>query len=49
MLKLIGSGVTMGEFSLEKFSGMDFAAAIGALGAIYAARKHSDNKNSPNG
>ena len=42
-LKLLTSGLVIGGLQLGVFSGVDFAAAVGAVGAIYAARKHSDN------
>lgn len=42
-LKLLTSGCSFGSVKLGEFGGGDFAAAVGALGAIYAARKHSDN------
>lgn len=41
-LKLLVSGVTIGTVTLSQFGGGDFAAVVGALGAIYAARKHTD-------
>lgn len=44
LLKMVGSGMSLGGLTLDKFSGTDFAAAVGALGAIYAARKHTDSK-----
>ena len=42
--KMIFSGVTIGTFSLSLFSGIDFAAAVGALGGVYVLRR---NQNSP--
>lgn len=42
-LKLLTSGMVIANVHLGTFSGSDFAMAVGALGAIYAARKHSDN------
>ena len=44
-IKLLLSGCTIGVFSMSQFSGVDFAAVVGALGTVYAARKHSDNMN----
>jgi hypothetical protein len=41
-LKLLTSGVVIGKLHLGDFGGTDFAAAVGALGAIYAARRHTD-------
>lgn len=43
LLKLLTSGMIYGSINLGTFSGADFAEVVGALGAIYAARKHSDN------
>lgn len=43
LLKLLTSGMIIGTIQLGTFSGSDFATAVGALGALYAARKHSDN------
>jgi hypothetical protein len=42
LLKLLFAGVTYGEFSAGPFTGADFAAAVGAAGAIYGFRKHTD-------
>ena len=42
--KLLLSGVAIGGFSLQSFTGTDFAAVVGSLGAIYAARKHTDKE-----
>jgi hypothetical protein len=38
--KLLFSGMTIGELTLSQFSGVDFAAAVGALGAIYSLRRN---------
>lgn len=43
LFKLLTSGIIYGNINLGSFSGSDFAAVVGSLGAIYAARKHSDN------
>lgn len=43
MIKLIMSGVDIHGIHLGLFGGGDFATAIGALGAIYVAKGHSDN------
>lgn len=42
-LKLLASGITIGSISLSPFSGGDFAAVVGAVGAIYWARKNTDS------
>jgi hypothetical protein len=41
-LKLALSGITVNKVVFLAFSGTDFAAVVGALGAIYAARKATD-------
>lgn len=38
-LKLLVSGITIGSITLSQFSGTDFAAVVGALGALYWARR----------
>lgn len=43
-LKLLLSGVTIKEVALSQFSGTDFAAVVGALGAVYWARRKDDSK-----
>lgn len=43
ILKLLISGVSVGTIKLGTFSGSDFSLAVGSLGAIYVARRHSDN------
>lgn len=42
MLKLLFAGAKYAEFSMGDFSGSDFATVMGALGAIYTARKYTD-------
>jgi hypothetical protein len=44
LLKLLSSGLKIGDFQLETFSGGEFAAVVGALGAIYAMRKATDKE-----
>lgn len=41
-LKLLTSGLTIHGLHLGVFGGGDFAAAVGALGSIYALRRHTD-------
>lgn len=43
-LKLLASGVTVGVVTLSPFTGVDFAAVVGALGTIYAYRKKTDKE-----
>lgn len=42
--KLLLSGITLSGVKLDAFTGVDFAAAMGALGAIYAMRRSKDDK-----
>lgn len=46
LLKLIFSGVEFGNFTLKEFGGVDFGAAVGALGAVYTMRKNRSIKES---
>lgn len=38
-LKLLISGLTLGGYTMAAFSGGEYAAAVGALGAIYVMRR----------
>lgn len=40
--KLLLAGATVGSIKMGSFSGAEFAAVVGALGSIYAFRKHTD-------
>ena len=42
LIKLLIAGSSYGELSIGTFSGADFAAAVGAAGALYGFRKHTD-------
>jgi hypothetical protein len=44
VLKLVVSGISVGPATLAPFTGGDFAAVVASLGAIYAARKHTDKE-----
>ena len=45
VLKLLISGLTIGSFKMDTFTGVDFAAVVGALGTVYAMRRNnSENK-----
>lgn len=46
-LKLLLSGMVIGGVQLGAFSGMDFAAVVGALGSLYWARRNA-NVGQPN-
>lgn len=37
--KLLASGITVGAVTLSPFTGVDFAAVVGALGALYASKR----------
>jgi hypothetical protein len=41
--KLLVSGMTLGSLTLSQFSGVDFAAAITALGGIYVLRRSQES------
>lgn len=41
-LKMLSSGIVIEGIHLAQFGGGDFAAVVGALGTIYAARRHTD-------
>ena len=41
--KLLLSGMTFGDFTLSVFSGIEYAASLGALGGVYIMRR-SKNK-----
>lgn len=43
LFKLVFSGVAVGNFKLAIFTGVDFAAAITALGGVYSLKQHVDN------
>jgi len=47
-LKLIASGMTIGGITLTAFTGGEYAAAVGALGAVYVLRR-STEKSKDNG
>lgn len=38
-LKLLISGLTIGSYTMSAFNGVDYSAAIAALGAIYVTRR----------
>lgn len=40
--KLLISGLTVGSLQMAEFSGSEYAAAIGALGAIYVLRRATE-------
>ena len=42
-LKLLASGLTIAGYDMSPFTGVDYSAAIGALGAIYVMRRSGDN------
>ena len=42
LAKIMVSGMTIGGFKMAAFSGVDFAAMIGAVGGVYGFRKHTD-------
>lgn len=42
LIKVLISGVTISGFKMNNFGGTDFAAMVGAVGAIYGWRKKTD-------
>ena len=38
-LKLLASGLTLAGYEMSAFTGVDYAAAIGALGTVYVLRR----------
>jgi len=46
--KLIVSGLTIGGFTMSQFTGVDYAAAVAALGGVYSWNKKNriDSKSS---
>lgn len=42
-VKLLFSGNEIISITMSNFAGSDFAVTVGALGGVYALRKHSDN------
>ena len=44
-LKLLFSGMSIAGIELASFSGGEYAAAIGALGAVYVLRRNVTNKD----
>lgn len=46
-LKLVLSGMTLLGVTLAEFGGGDYAASMGALGAIYVMRRNTDPERKP--
>jgi len=44
LVKLLISGLEYKDFTISSFSGADFATAVGAAGALYGFRKHTDKE-----
>jgi hypothetical protein len=38
-LKLLASGLSLGAYKMSTFTGVDYSAAVAALGAIYVMRR----------
>lgn len=47
-IKLLISGMTIGEYKSSDFTGVDFAAALGAISALYVSNKHVNNLKDKN-
>lgn len=43
-LKLALSGIVVMGFTFEKFTGMDYSVALGALGAVYVLRRSTEKE-----
>ncbi len=43
-LKLLVSGMTIAGFTMTAFSGVEYAAAVGALGTVYVMRRGAGQK-----
>lgn len=48
-LKLIVSGLTLAGYKMAPFTGVDYSAAIGALGAVYVMRRSGGSKEENSG
>ena len=48
-LKLILSGMTINGLTLSPFTGAEYAAAVGALGAVYVLRRSTEKKADSDG
>ena len=46
VLKLLLSGITIKGFAMSTFSGVDFAAAVAALGGVYTLRRQQSESKS---
>jgi len=42
--KLLVAGMTFGKYTMAPFTGIEYGAALGALGAIYVMRRAVNNK-----
>ena len=47
-LKLLVAGMTFDKLSFSQFTGVDYAAAIAALGAVYSMRRSKLMKDGKN-
>lgn len=47
-LKLLIAGMTIAGFTMTAFSGVEYAAAVGALGTVYVMRRGSGQKETKN-
>ena len=42
-LKLLLSGMTIGDFTITPFTGSEYSMAIAALGGVYVLRRKTDS------
>lgn len=47
--KLLISGLTIAGYTMASFGGGDYAAAVGALGAVYVMRRSGNKKEDEQG
>lgn len=47
--KLLLSGITIAGYTMTAFTGGEYAAAVGALGAVYVMRRSAGQKDSASG
>lgn len=48
-LKLLISGLTIASYTMSAFGGGDYAASVGALGAVYVMRRSGNKEDGQEG
>ena len=41
-IKLLAAGLTVGRYTMSDFNGVDYGAALAALGSVYLLRRNGD-------